>query len=356
MACIKKFISVFIVILCVQNVLVSCQQTLCNPNERCLFPPWSPFRPQSSIQPVKCFVCSSIGDGEMCVHSVSRNFLCESPAGMCYTNIVDGKVHRGCVGDNMFPTENSIRKCADGVNCEVCNYEFCNQKILMDTCIQCNNADSGNECRDNPSLKMLAVCTMGQNSITNLSSGCYLVKTGGNYQRGCLQNLKPQDKKTCESQTNECKVCMTPNCNQKADFSLNCYECNGETDANCAEGENLKQVSCNDFSDTCVTGIDRRNGITHRRCFRNNGLALEMTFREYKTCYTNLCNDQIYQVLAENPFKCYRCQGFGCNNLNTAATIPKICSSLNSLYDECFTYIDRGSKFFFLTFVFNLLL
>lgn len=337
MVCIQKSISVFIIIFCVKNVLVSGQQTLCNPNERCLFRPWPQFRP-----PVKCFVCSSIGDGQTCVQSVSKNFLCESLAGMCYTNIVDGKVHRGCVGDNMFPTENSIRKCADGIKCEVCNYEFCNQKILMDTCIQCNSADSGNECRDNPSLKMQAICTMGQNSITNPSSGCYLGKTGGNYQRGCIQDLKPRDKKTCESQSNECKVCSAPNCNQKSDFNINCYECNGNTDANCAEGENLKQISCNDFSDTCVTGIDG-NGFTHRQCFRNHGLALALTFREYKTCHTNLCNDQIFP---ENRLKCFRCQGFGCDNLNTAAAIPKICPSLNGLNglnDECYTYIDKGS-------------
>lgn len=325
--CVFKSICVLIIISCVQSVFVLSQQNSSNAIERILFRPW----------PVKCFVCNSIDDGLTCIQSVSFKLLCESPSGMCYTNIMDGKVMRGCVGDELFPNDKSIRKCADGVKCEVCNRDFCNQKILTDTCIQCNGADQGSECRDNPNIKMQAVCTMGQNSITNPSSGCYLGKTGGGYQRGCLQDLKSRDKKTCESQSNECKTCFAPNCNQKVDFNINCYECNGEVDDGCVDGLNLKQVQCNDFSNTCVTGIDVK-GFTHRRCIFNYGLAFAVPFLKYKPCYSNLCNDKIYP---ENRLKCHQCQGSGCDNLNTISTL-KLCSNAFYAYDRCYTYIDKG--------------
>ncbi|XP_055303093.1 urokinase plasminogen activator surface receptor-like [Sitodiplosis mosellana] len=337
---IQKSLCTLVVILCVANMLVSCQQVSPNAIEGIFFKPWQLFRP-AVIQPVKCFVCSSMDDGQTCVQTVSYNFLCESPSGMCYTNIVDGKVTRGCVGDATFPTENSIRKCADGVKCEVCNHNFCNQKVLLDTCIQCNSADSGNACKDNPSSNMQAVCTVGQNSVMDPSSGCYLGITGSIYQRGCVQDLKSRDKNTCESQSKDCKVCSAPNCNRKADFSINCFECSEKTDANCVEGENLKQVPCNEFSDTCVVGIDG-DGFTHRRCIRNHGLALAMTFSKYQTCHTNLCNNQIFP---ENRLKCYQCQGIGCENLSTVST-PKACPNSYNEVDRCFTYADKDRTFY----------
>lgn len=330
----QKSLCVFVVICCAQ--IVFGQQTPSNAIQRIVFKPWPPF-PSAVVQPVKCFVCSSTDDAQTCVQTVNSNFLCISPSGMCYTDIADGKVIRGCIGDKIFPTVDSIRKCADGVKCEVCNRDFCNQKVLIDTCIQCNSADNGVDCRSNPSIRNQAVCTMGQNSITDPSSGCYLGISGGTYQRGCLQDLKSRDRKTCESQSKECKVCSAPNCNQKADFSISCFECNEQTDPGCVEGENLKQVPCNDFSDTCVTGIDG-HGITHRRCIRNHGLALAMSFSKYKTCHTNLCNDQIFP---ENRRKCYQCQGFGCEHVTQP---PKVCPRVDVFYamDRCYTYIDRG--------------
>lgn len=326
---------IFVVISFVYSALVLCEQVSSNVTERIIFKPWLQIRP-SIVRPVKCIVCSSMDDALNCVKTVNYNFLCESPSGMCYTNIVDGKVSRGCIGDQTFPTENSIRKCADGVKCEVCNQDLCNQKILFDICIQCNSADSGIECKENPSSNMQAVCTMGQNWM-DPSSGCYMGITGNTYQRGCVHDLKPRDKKTCESQSKDCKICSAPNCNRKADFSINCFECSEKTDANCVEGENLKRIPCNQFSDTCVTGIDG-DGFTHRRCIRNHELALAMTFSKYKICYTNLCNNQIFP---ENRLKCFQCQGPRCDILSTVST-PKACpNSINGL-ENCYTYKDKG--------------
>lgn len=263
---------------------------------------------------------------------------------MCYTNIVDGKVFRGCVGDRIFPNETSAQMCLDGVKCEVCSGDYCNQKILMDTCIQCNSADHGIGCKNKPNSQMQAVCTLRQNSITELPTGCYLAVIGDIYERGCVQNLHPRQKRLCGSKSKNCQMCSSPNCNQKVDFNINCFEYNGRVDENSQyQSENTTEIACNDYSKTCVVGIDG-SGYLHRRCFQNHEHSLAVAFSHgYKRCFSNLCNDEIYP---ENRIMCYQCEGFGCDKLDIRTTKLKVCTHVQDL---CYTYVDKGKRFYIKT-------
>lgn len=255
---------------------------------------------------------------------------------MCYTSIIDGKVFRGCVGDEIFPNKTSIRNCSHGGKCEVCSGDFCNKKLLTDTCIQCNSADHGADCKNTPNLAMQVACTLQQSSTKELSMGCYLNVTGDTYTRGCVQDLNFSNRRLCQRGMKGCQICTSANCNQKVDFNINCYECNGRNNKNCALGENMTETPCNQYTKTCVTGIDGV-GLTHRQCVLNHDQQLAMQFsRGYKTCSSNLCNGKIYP---ENRIKCYECDGFGCDRLDMNTTKLMACTYVQQ---ECYTYINKG--------------
>lgn len=275
-----------------------------------------------------CHSCNSATDPD-CISNPHRGIerdLCMSFDYRCYTKVTNGILERGCA-----PFFEDV--CDNERNCEVCDGgNWCNNRTFHDTCIQCSG-EYGCRHQPDPSL-FTTICSL--KSVEN-SEGCYLAKSGKTYTRGCMEDLSDVDRIQCQGQSDECQRCTSPNCNQKIDFNIDCYECNGKGNTRCARSENLTQISCDGYSKTCVTGIDG-NGITHRGCVPYDGYSTRSPqFPDgFQRCFSNLCNGEVFP---ENRTKCYQCEGVDCTYVKYQDAILKPCYSQR---DECYSYVSKG--------------
>lgn len=106
-------------------------------------------------------------------------------------------------------------------------------------------------------------------------------------------------------------------------------------------------VSCADYSNTCLIGIDRL-GYTHRSC--SNSTFDETTAENQANypnglhiCIESKCNDKVFPT---DRLQCYQCSGGNdCDVIESNATIQSQPCSIYSKLDQCYTYISEGGKF-----------
>lgn len=284
---------------------------------------------------LECYSCNSTKLPVDClfIDDQSANSTCNSVLNRCYTIIVDDHIHRGCGGDERFPDLDSLQKCSDSAQCEICDNSYCNQKTVPDICIKCNSSDSSLDCAKdgNGRTNLSVACSLGD---LKQSQGCYLRVISDTFTKGCMQHLDSTDQKLCREQSENCQSCTFPNCNRKVHFNTTCYECDEEIDATCLQKvKERTQISCKGYSKTCVAGTDVR-GFMHRGCISYD--KLNSTFPlGFKVCPDDLCNNQLY------PFDriiCYQCEGKDdCEDLTHNQS--KICSSQD---DQCYAFLDNG--------------
>lgn len=287
----------------------------------------------------ECYSCDPKRSPNYCllIDDDSSIDTCKSGFDRCYTIIdeIDGQVHRGCVGDNRFPDENTLQKCSDPDRCEICEDNHCNGRAISDICIKCGNSGTSPDCDGDLSTDM-GICSLKD---MKQSDGCFLkVADGHTYTRGCMRDLNTDELKQCRKQSGNCQSCIFPNCNQKDDFTTMCYECNGRNDTNCVETvESMTQVNCEGLSKTCVTGIDA-DGFIRRGCYSYDQLEINFPYG-FDVCPGSLCNNRIHPV---DWLSCYQCEGKSeCEDLMNLH--PKKC---NNLRDQCYAYLDEGTSMF----------
>lgn len=281
-----------------------------------------------------CVKCDSKTNGSDCMYADDMKYLghCFNEIGQCYT-IIDnnGDVSRGCVGDEMVPDfQTSARKYSDSI--KFCNNgRFCNQEMLLDTCIVC----SGAECAA-PSLEMEKVCSFGL-----APKGCYLKinSINNSYERGCLQRLLEKEQDECkEPGSKYCQSCSNRNCNQKVNFNQICHFCDGTSYSNCYREVNGATTTCIGYSSICLTGNDGK-GFTHRQCSQNDKEDALRFPNGYETCYTDRCNSNIFPKVR---ITCYRCErGSKCDHPSVELK-GHMCRAHP---DECFIYGKNGKEF-----------
>lgn len=262
---------------------------------------------------------------------------CVSEFNQCYTILVDNFIQRGCVSkhDQYFPNQESIKECKNPDECEICtDSNFCNAKPIIDTCIKCTSYDGDTSCTTKTEA---AACSLKRNFTE--SDGCYLQIDGAKYTRGCMRNLVSSERKLCQEQNANCQSCKYPNCNLKERFGDQCYECNGEKDAECAHTKRVSHtVECKNYTKTCATGIDP-NGFTHRGCYSYDVLNSLFPLG-YEVCPKLLCNSEI--------FPSYRPKCHQCENDQECVTLSHNNLAICNVYpDQCFAYMDNSLYFLF---------
>lgn len=278
-----------------------------------------------------CHLCDSIESPQSCLYNVGPLSTCLSEFKQCYTLLLENVLYRGCVSatDVHFPSLESIEKCSNSAECEICkDADRCNRNIIVDTCIKCNESEPISDCRDH------AVPCSLEKDIGKID-GCYL--NVANNEHGCMRNLNVNEQIACETQSAQCQSCKYPNCNRKEKFSMSCYECNGEIDSTCAQNVELaEEVRCDNFSETCVTGIDS-NGLTHRGCISYD--LLNPTFPlGFDACAKHLCNKQIFPA---DRLRCYQCEG-----THECVTLMNLKSEICNNYKDqlCYAYLENSMR------------
>lgn len=282
----------------------------------------------------RCIKCTTQKNGKGCMDIKDPIFMpnCGTEIGQCYTSIIKGVVHRGCVGDDLFPDQPSTGN-PDYLTHVCNNNRFCNQEKITDTCIICNG--DADECKK-PTLATEKTCSFEQKGI-----GCFLRKSSqGTYERGCLRDLTDNERIECNRLgSDHCQSCYGRNCNIKSELTQECYYCNGTRDKNCFETVDKElTIMCISYNNRCLVGVDE-NGYAHRQCSSStveNDLA---RFENgYELCNDNLCNTQIFPKDWKKCFKCSSAEDTGCDH-PSASMVPQNCRTLN---DQCYIYGIEG--------------
>lgn len=290
---------------------------------------------------VRCISCDSSIDGSNCISdpSQSKVKVCDEYVDVCYSFIDGNLISRGCISE--LPVE-ILEKChLSPGKCETCTNDadvICNNETFSAaTCIACDS-DSDHRCRNQPELLEQKLCSLIDSPTDDL--GCFLEynEDQNKVQRGCVSDLKTQQRQTCLNNLDQCKVCNQNNCNQKIEFQQ-CFSCTSFDNSNCAENAPFDVVvTCPNYMDKCLTAIDR-NGFIMRQCASDMHFN---SFNESKVCEDNVCNGEIFPP---NRIQCFQCDGDdSCDRLRSDVGIPlelKPCTVFNQ-HDQCFMYMDDG--------------
>lgn len=126
----------------------------------------------SKLQFNRCLVCSTNIDHQCAIDPNSaRSDICKNYNDECFTYIEKFGISRGCVSEPNYPyweCENDPDKCA---MCITTDEKECNdQKIIMETCVECDSNKS-ESCQNDPLDYKDKVCS---GLTTTKQEGCYL--------------------------------------------------------------------------------------------------------------------------------------------------------------------------------------
>ncbi|XP_055308419.1 uncharacterized protein LOC129572481 [Sitodiplosis mosellana] len=289
----------------------------------------------------RCLICNSTVNPD-CATSPNSSYskVCDNYKNMCFTQILQQEVIRGCLNDlkeaSRVKCQYNEARCgicstSDGIGCN-------NEPVEMDTCIECDSTDDEG-CRLTPKESDQKICA--HIKLTK-QKGCYLGIVGPHVKRGCIQDLTPSAGHECTNGSPACKSCNWTNCNLKPTFH-ECYSCNSKNDPRCTRQQSTKTEICQSYHSACTTGIDEL-GYTHRACDEDTKAVF---LKQSKKCMDIKCN---YEIFPENRLKCYQCNGNeDCNFMSPNSTDvdlqPQPCG-ISSVFDQCFTYINKDNKMF----------
>lgn len=180
----------------------------------------------------------------------------------CYTEIRDGAVKRGCIGDENIPV---VEKCS-GPICKSCDEKInCNNEpVHVEKCIKC---DSNKEDEEWCYADSIATDLKSEECILEaVQQGCFHhINDDGSMKRGCVNKLENDSEllKDCKSNSDTCKICHGQNCNFKKTFPK-CLHCNYLEQTKCAiKPLDNKVISrlCASYMDECFTLIESRNVV-----------------------------------------------------------------------------------------------
>lgn len=284
----------------------------------------------------RCYVCNST-ESVNCIRvpSIFPVAMCRDYLDTCFTRVMNDIVDRGCLRQTAASNDELIEDCSNNEVCATCNEkDRCNNKVIEgEFCLTCDsNLDTN--CRSNVSYAMRTQCALAVTTI-----GCYRFEDEHDLvKRGCVSDVRPDDREMCRNQTDLCKTCLGNDCNEKISFQK-CHVCNSTSSVNCIRAPNAFPAPiCRDYLDKCFTHV--RNDIVVRGCARQsteeqvnldcgkivnadycdlcmdgrcNNRIVDGEFcltcdSSFDTnCRTNLTTDMRKQcALAVNPMGCYR--------------------------------------------------
>lgn len=174
--------------------------------------------------------------------------------------------------------------------------------------------------------------------------GCYLRQTEQKTERGCVANLKSEDKMECINSSHECKTCNENNCNEKSVFQV-CNHCSSDTDGKaCISGaQKLNEKQCPNYMDQCYIHLE--NGVVRRGCTNDLITPVECKFSP-ENC--ELCIDRECSKRSLEPQNCVTCDSkmneicLSVSNLNDTSLYEKCSISIKD--KGCFHYINNHTN------------
>lgn len=207
-------------------------------------------------------------------------------------------------------------------------------------CVTCNTTiDKG--CEYNISPAMYQKCPKSDRRL-----GCFHLRVpdGNSTVRGCVSSLDGEVRKSCQSNSDECKICHGPNCSSRKDFPhcLSCkYEHEKEISANVTVLCPLP-VTCKTYIDECFTHV--KDNVVSRGCL---GSATEIPYEDCENrelcerCSNESnCNDK--EIKIEKCISCESAQDDDCD-VNPNANMSTNCSLKVSKLG-CFLEINENKN------------
>lgn len=236
-----------------------------------------------------CHVCNSTASVK-CIRAPSQFpvVTCRDYLDECFTRVKNDVVDRGCLRQAAATNEELIKDCADSDVCATCvNDERCNRKVVDgEFCLTCDsNVDPS--CRTNVTSAMRTQCPLSVNQM-----GCYRFEDEGDVvKRGCLSDIRTDERQMCRRQGNDCKTCIGNDCNAKIAFQQ-CHVCNSTDSVNCIRAPSIFPVTiCSNYLDDCFTHV--RNDTVARGCVlqSDSEVIAQDCQNKVNTDYCDRCRD-----------------------------------------------------------------
>ncbi|XP_055549336.1 uncharacterized protein LOC129732462 isoform X2 [Wyeomyia smithii] len=237
----------------------------------------------------------------------------------CYTHFNSTEwVARGCLSNK------EDGSCID--DCKACSAKGCNKQEALQpntlTCISCE----GDDC---DGIKVGTSCS--EEVLLGRQDYCYTYEDEQSLQKGCVSDLKTNDKirEACENNPAKCSICGHSDCN--GDFHY-CVTCDSKSHPECGGWIKVVPpeltVDCADKK--CVSYIDDSN-TTWKGCAE----LLEPCDSDDPTCREctgSMCNNVAFP---DDRILCHQCEA--CNQL-PSTQLPVACPEYQS-NESCYTYM-----------------
>lgn len=289
-----------------------------------------------------CHACNSTASVN-CIRapSIFPVVTCHDYLDECYTRVINDTIDRGCLRQTASSNEGLMEDCRDQDVCVTCmNKTRCNsKKIDGEFCLTCDSQIDPN-CRTNVTFEMRKQCAL---SVKRM--GCYRFEDDDDLvKRGCLSDIRPDERQMCRRQGDNCKTCAGDDCNAKISFQQ-CRVCNSTESVNCIRVPSIFPVAtCRDYIDECFTHV--RNDTVVRGCIShsNNRLIKRDCGNDVITDYCDRCkNGECNNHTVEGEF-CLTCDSNDNPNCRTNLTFEmrKQCSlAVRSM--GCYLFKDDGN-------------
>lgn len=258
----------------------------------------------------KCHVCNSTASVD-CIRN-PRSFpvvTCRDYLDECFTHVNHDVVERGCLREAAISNDALTQECENRDLCEKCVDEAqCNSRIVDgEFCITCDSDDDP-DCRDKVSYGMRTQCPLAVRPL-----GCYRLADDANgrqVKRGCLTDIRADEREMCRREGATCKTCAGNDCNAKIAFQQ-CHVCSSTESVNCIRVPDVfPVVTCHNYLDECFTHV--RDDTVVRGCASQSNSSVI---------------DTDCQVNGVNSDYCERCKTERCNKRTVNGEFCLTCDS-----------------------------
>lgn len=243
-----------------------------------------------------CHVCNSTASVN-CYRapSIFPVVTCTDYLDECYTRVKNDTVDRGCLRQAAPSNEGLVKDCKDKDVCTKClDKARCNNRVVDgEFCLTCDSTRNPN-CRTNVTYQMRTQCALSVNKM-----GCYRFEDDDDVvKRGCLSDIRPDERQMCRREEENCKTCAGDDCNAKISFQR-CHVCNSTQSVNCIRVPSIFPVAtCRNYLDECFTHV-RNNSVARGCVLQSNSETIDLDCRGKKVktdycdrCKNGRCNDR----------------------------------------------------------------
>lgn len=276
-------------------------------------------------------------------YTKSTKKICKNYDEKCFTHVQDENiVFRGCVESYAAEhdlTPNFLSKIVPKSQYEVCSSPYCNGELDKFYCHSCNSSDSdcAGSLESNNSFRK-------QCPLEAKPSGCYHLIKGNYVERGCMNELQGDKRVECQSDSDNCKMCIGSDCNNAKNYSRCLWSDHGDYIG-------ISKV-CRRYNDQCI--IHASKDVILRGCYRDwinvplNGIDIHSDCKNpilCEKCSTHDCNNRF--IFRERCLSCSSNDYFACKfypNDNMEVNCPYTLQKLGCYHrqDKPFGVVTRG--------------